>query len=46
MSLIIVFGIGTLLATPFPLWLASILLPSRYHTDVKDVGPGATEAAT
>ncbi len=46
MSLIIAFGIGTLSATPFPLSYASILLPGRYHTDVKDMGPGSYEAAT
>lgn len=38
-------GICTLVRTPFPLSYASSLLPERYHTDVKDMGPGSYEAA-
>lgn len=45
--LVIVTGAGvyTLARTPFPLSYASSLLPERYHTDVKDMGPGSYEAA-
>lgn len=45
--LVAVFGIGivSLANTPFPLSYASSILPNRYHTDVKDMGPGSYEAA-
>ncbi len=45
MSILVGLGIGTLSATPFPLSYASALLPTQYHTDVKDMGPGSYEAA-
>ncbi len=45
LGVIILTGIGTLRMTPFPLSYASGLLPVRYHTDVKDMGPGSYEAA-
>lgn len=38
-------GVFTLARTPFPLSYASTFLPERYHTDVKDMGPGSYEAA-
>ena len=43
--LLLALGSWTLAATPFPLSYASSLLPSTYHTDVKDMGPGSYEAA-
>lgn len=45
LSVVAGLSIGTLSATPFPLSYASSLLPSQYHTDVKDMGPGSYEAA-
>lgn len=42
---IILVGASTLATTPFPLSYASSFLPSQYHTDVKDMGPGSYEAA-
>ncbi len=45
LSILTIIGVGTLVTTPFPLSYASILLPSSYHTDVKDMGPGSYEAA-
>ncbi len=44
-ALVTGLGIATLSLTPFPLSYASSLLPSQYHTDVKDMGPGSYEAA-
>ncbi|QQR79036.1 MAG: glycosyltransferase family 39 protein [Candidatus Moraniibacteriota bacterium] len=44
-SLLGVTGLSTLVTTPFPLSYASSLLPDRFHTDVKDMGPGSYEAA-
>ncbi len=45
--LVVLFGIGmvSLVQNPFPLSYASSVLPNRYHTDVKDMGPGSYEAA-
>lgn len=45
-SILASLGIATLSITPFPLSYASSLLPDRYHTDVKDMGPGSYEAAS
>ena len=42
---VMVASVFSLATTPFPLSYASILLPMRYHTDVKDMGPGSYEAA-
>ena len=44
-SLLGVTCLSTLVTTPFPLSYASSLLPDRFHTDVKDMGPGSYEAA-
>ncbi|MGB4943341.1 MAG: glycosyltransferase family 39 protein, partial [Candidatus Moraniibacteriota bacterium] len=45
-ALTVITGITTLVTTPFPLSYASRLLPSQFHTDVKDMGPGSYEAAS
>lgn len=42
---LIVCSLPSVLRTPFPLSYASALLPTRYHIDVKDMGPGSYEAA-
>ncbi len=44
-SIIIILGVFSLIITPFPLSYASSFLPAKYHTDVKDMGPGSYEAA-
>lgn len=44
-SIVAVFGLFTLFATPFPLSYANVFLPAKYHIDVKDMGPGSYEAA-
>lgn len=44
-AVLLLVGTSTLLMTPFPLSYASSFLPSRYHVDVKDMGPGSYEAA-
>jgi 4-amino-4-deoxy-L-arabinose transferase-like glycosyltransferase len=43
--LIGILGTFTLISSPFPLSYASSFLPSKYHTDVKDMGAGSYEAA-
>jgi hypothetical protein len=43
--ILLVFGGISLLTTPFPLSYANVLLPAKYHIDVKDMGAGSYEAA-
>jgi len=45
LSIVLAASVFTLTKNPFPLSYASALLPEKYHTDVKDMGPGSYEAA-
>lgn len=44
-SFVLFFGGLTLLMTPFPLSYASMFLPNKYSTDMKDMGAGSYETA-
>ncbi len=46
LGILVASGVSSLTSTPFPLSYASSLLPNRFHTDVKDMGPGSYEAAS
>lgn len=44
-SALTIFGLLSLLSTPFPLSYASTMLPGKYHIDIKDMGAGSYEVA-